>query len=107
MAAAGAPDGAYDLGGLAVTVTGGVARLDEGGAIAGSTLTQDRALRVAIERTGLAPAVAVEALTLTPARVLGIEHEFGYLKPGFAADAVLLDHDWRVTSVWGAGRKLH
>jgi N-acetylglucosamine-6-phosphate deacetylase len=51
--------------------------------------------------------VAVEALTLTPARVLGIEHEFGYLKPGFAADAVLLDHDWRVTSVWGAGRKLH
>ncbi|HXD62880.1 MAG TPA: N-acetylglucosamine-6-phosphate deacetylase [Lacisediminihabitans sp.] len=107
MAAAASSDGDYRLGSLNVTVKDGLALLSGTGTIAGSTLTQDRALRVAIERTGLAPAVAVEALTLTPARVLGIEHEFGYLKPGFAADAVLLDHDWRVTSVWGAGRKLH
>nr|BFF08856.1 N-acetylglucosamine-6-phosphate deacetylase [Microbacterium flavescens] len=45
MAAAGSADGRYELGGLAVTVDDGVARLDEGGAIAGSTLTQDEALR--------------------------------------------------------------
>ena len=45
MAAAGAGDGRYDLGSLAVEVVDGVARLAGGGAIAGSTLTQDAALR--------------------------------------------------------------
>ncbi|WP_127820228.1 N-acetylglucosamine-6-phosphate deacetylase, partial [Microbacterium sp. CPCC 204701] len=45
MAAAGSADGRYELGGLAVTVSDGVARLDDGGSIAGSTLTQDAAVR--------------------------------------------------------------
>jgi N-acetylglucosamine-6-phosphate deacetylase len=106
MAAAGASDGNYRLGSLNVTVKDGLAVLSGTDTIAGSTLTQDRALRIGIERAHLTPAQTVEALTLTPARVLGMEHEFGYLKPGYVADAVLLDHEWQVTSVWGAGRKL-
>ena len=48
MAAAGAADGSYLLGSLRVVVEGGVARLLEGGSIAGSTLTQDAALRRAV-----------------------------------------------------------
>lgn len=107
MAAAASSDGNYRLGSLNVTVKDGLAVLSGTDTIAGSTLTQDRALRVGIERSKLTPTRAVEALTLTPARVLGLEHEFGYLKPGYVADAVLLDHEWRVTSVWGAGRRLH
>jgi N-acetylglucosamine-6-phosphate deacetylase len=106
MAAAGSSDGDYRLGSLNVTVKDGLAVLSGTSTIAGSTLTQDRALRIAIERARITPAQAVEALTLTPARVLGLEKQFGYLRPGYAADAVLLDHEWRVTSVWGAGRKL-
>jgi len=106
MAAAASSDGDYRLGSLNVTVRDGLAVLSGTETIAGSTLTQDRALRIAIEKVKLAPAEAVEALTLTPAHVLGLEHEFGYLKPGYAADAVLLDHEWQVVSVWGAGRKL-
>jgi N-acetylglucosamine-6-phosphate deacetylase len=54
--------------------------------------------------TRIAPHRAVEALTLVPARVLGREHELGLLSPGYAADAVLLDSDWQVHRVWGAGR---
>jgi N-acetylglucosamine-6-phosphate deacetylase len=107
MAAAASSDGDYRLGSLNVTVRGGLAVLSGTETIAGSTLTQDRALRIAIEQVKLAPAEAVEALTLTPARVLGLEKQFGYLKPGYVADAVMLDHEWRVVSVWGAGRKLH
>ena len=107
MAAAASSDGDYRLGSLNVTVKDGLALLSGTSTIAGSTLTQDRALRIGIEKAKLTPAHAVEALTLTPARVLGIEHEFGYLKPGYVADAVLLDHEWQVASVWGAGRKLH
>jgi N-acetylglucosamine-6-phosphate deacetylase len=60
MAAAGAADGHYELGGLAVTVTDGTARLDDGGAIAGSTLTQDAALRLAVGH-GIALTSAVDA----------------------------------------------
>lgn len=106
MAAAGSSDGDYRLGSLNVTVKDGLAVLSGTSTIAGSTLTQDTALRIAVEHSRVAPAKAVEALTLTPARVLGLEKRFGYLRPGYAADAVLLDHEWRVSAVWGAGRKL-
>ncbi|WP_349897817.1 N-acetylglucosamine-6-phosphate deacetylase [Parafrigoribacterium soli] len=106
MAAAASSDGDYRLGSLNVTVKDGLALLSGTDTIAGSTLTQDAALRCAIERARVTPAHAVEALTLTPARVLGIEHEFGYLKQGYAADAVLLGHEWQVSSVWAAGRQL-
>ena len=34
------------------------------------------------------------------ARALNLHHRHGLLAAGFAADAVLLDHDWRVTEVW-------
>ena len=106
MAAAGSHDGDYTLGSLTVTVHEGIARLRGTPTIAGSTLTQDQALRVAVTRSGIAPSIAVEALTLTPARALNLHHRHGLLAAGFAADAVLLDHDWRVTEVWADGRRL-
>lgn len=103
MAAAGATDGDYQLGSLAVTVAGGKAVLRGTDTIAGSTLTLDRALRLAISDVGLSPREAVEAVTLTPAKALGLESRLGLLAPGYAADAVLLDHAWQVTGVWGNG----
>lgn len=106
MAAAGSTDGDYRLGSLNVTVTDGLAVLSGTSSIAGSTLTQDAALRLAVTRAHLDPKSAVEALTATPARALGREHELGRLRAGFAADAVLLDHDWHVRRVWAAGALL-
>jgi N-acetylglucosamine-6-phosphate deacetylase len=55
---------------------------------------------------GLDPVAAVAALTHTPARVLGEDHRFGRLHPGYAADAVLLDHTWHVRTVVADGRVL-
>ena len=55
MTAAAGQDGDYKLGDLAVKVVNGVARLVEGGAIAGSTLTMDRAVAFAIEQVGMDP----------------------------------------------------
>ncbi|WP_025156698.1 N-acetylglucosamine-6-phosphate deacetylase [Leifsonia aquatica] len=104
MAAAGASDGDYRLGGLNVTVKEGLAVLSGTSTIAGSTLTQDAALRVAVGPVGLDPVPAVAALTLTPARLLGEDHRLGRLRPGYAADAVLLDHEWQVRSVVADGR---
>ncbi|MGF3056948.1 N-acetylglucosamine-6-phosphate deacetylase [Microbacterium sp. YY-01] len=99
MAAAGAADGNYVLGELAVTVRDGVARVDETGAIAGSTLTQDVALAQTVA-AGVDVAEAVRALTETPARVLGYDDRLGSLQPGYVADAVLLDSALSPTHVW-------
>lgn len=106
MAAAGSTDGDYQLGSLAVTVANGKAVLRGTDTIAGSTLTLDHALRLAMTSVGLSPREAVEAVTLTPARALGLERRHGLLAEGFAADAVLLDHDWAVSEVWAAGEKI-
>jgi len=73
MAAAGASDGDYRIGELAVTVDHGVAVLSGTSTIAGSTLTQDAALRLAVTAAGLSPVDAVAALTLVPAHVLGLD----------------------------------
>jgi N-acetylglucosamine-6-phosphate deacetylase len=106
MAAAGSEDGDYTLGTLNVAVRDGLAMLRGTTTIAGSTLTQDRALRIAMRDARISPAAAVEALTLTPARTLGLGHRHGLLSPGFVADAVLLDHEWHVAGVWANGRRV-
>jgi len=99
MAAAGSADGHYDLGAVKVTVTDGVARADDTGSIAGSTLTQDVALRRAIQ-AGVPLGEAVRALTSTPAGAVGFGDQLGMLQPGRIADAVLLDADLTVRAVW-------
>lgn len=106
MAAAGAADGDYRLGSLEVTVRDGTALLTGTDTIAGSTLTQDVALRLAVERVGLSRRDAVTALTFTPARALGQDETLGLLAPGYAADLVIWNDDWTVRHVWGAGRRL-
>lgn len=108
MAAAGAGDGRYQLGSLSVDVTNGVARVAAraGSVIAGSTLTQDRALRIAIDRAGLSPRDAITALTLTPARTLGIDDELGRLAVGYVADVVRFTREWQVRDVWVAGARV-
>jgi N-acetylglucosamine-6-phosphate deacetylase len=103
MAAAGSADGHYDLGAVSVTVEGGIARADDTGSIAGSTLTQDVALQRAVSAGASLPA-AVQALTETPARAIGRDAEIGTLRPGHVGDAVLWDTELRVVRVWVGDR---
>ncbi|NEM92244.1 N-acetylglucosamine-6-phosphate deacetylase [Galbitalea soli] len=105
-AAAGSVDGDYSLGSVTVAVRDGVAMLRGTTTLAGSTLTQDAALRVAIREAGVSPADAIAALTTVPAGVLGLEHRYGMLAAGFAADAVILDHALTVQAVWADGRPI-
>ncbi|MGE3193101.1 MAG: N-acetylglucosamine-6-phosphate deacetylase [Microbacteriaceae bacterium] len=103
MAAAAAADGDYRLGSLNVTVRDGLAVLSGTSTIAGSTLTQDAALRNAVTLSGLSRVEAVAALTAVPARALGLGSRFGLLESGYAADVVVLDDDLHVATVWAAG----
>lgn len=106
MAGAGSADGDYPLGSLTVEVRDGQAHIAGTSTLAGSTLTQDRALRLAIERVHVAPVDAIAALTLTPARVLGLDKRHGLLAAGYVADAVQLDSRWQVEQVWANGVQL-
>ncbi|MFD0315800.1 N-acetylglucosamine-6-phosphate deacetylase [Streptomyces flavalbus] len=103
MDAAGFGDGRYMLGPLEVEVADGVARLVEGGSIAGSTLTLDRAFKRAVTVDGLTVEDAVTALSANPARLLGQSDTIGSLEPGRYADLVLLDDAFDVTGVMRRG----
>jgi N-acetylglucosamine-6-phosphate deacetylase len=135
MAAAGMPDGRYQLGSMRVTVAGGVARLQEdsvgpgradepgpartaaradaiagstatlAGAIAGSTATLSDVVRHAIA-AGLPVPDAAAAASTTPARVLGLAGRTGSLSPGLAADLVVCDDDFRPRAVMRQGQWL-
>jgi N-acetylglucosamine-6-phosphate deacetylase len=101
ISATGMPDGKFMLGGLEVTVSGGVCRNAEG-RLAGSTLTLDRALRN-IVKLGIPLADAVRMLTLNPATLLGIEFKKGALRTGADADIVLLNEGLKIERVWARG----
>jgi N-acetylglucosamine-6-phosphate deacetylase len=103
IAAAGMPDGAFELGSMAVRVSGGVARLADGDTIAGSTLTMDRALRWTVRDVGLDVAEACVAASLVPARVLGVSERVGTIEPGKDADLVVLDERLEVVAVMARG----
>ncbi|WBB64520.1 N-acetylglucosamine-6-phosphate deacetylase [Streptomyces sp. WMMC500] len=103
MGAAGMGDGRYPLGPMEVDVRDGVARLVDGGSIAGSTLTLDTAFRRAVTGDGMPVADAVEALSATPAKLLGAYDRIGSLEPGKDADLVVLDARFALVGVMRKG----
>jgi N-acetylglucosamine-6-phosphate deacetylase len=103
MDAAGFGDGSYLLGPMEVEVRDGVARLVEGGSIAGSTLTLDTAFKRAVTVDGLPVQAAVAALSTTPARLLGAGDRVGTLEPGKDADLVVLDSSFDLVGVMRKG----
>ncbi len=82
----------------------GIARLADGpdaGALAGSTLTMDAAVRHAV-RTGLPLLEVAYAASTAPARAWGLP-DVGALEAGRRADLVVLDEDLEVGRVMRAG----
>jgi len=106
MAAAGLGDGLYDLGGLAVVVKDGVARLKEGDSLAGSTLTMIDAFRFVVEKVGVSVPDASRMASGNPARQLGIFGETGSITPGKRADVLLVTPDLRLERIWIGGREV-
>ncbi|MEU9036243.1 N-acetylglucosamine-6-phosphate deacetylase [Streptomyces sp. NPDC048352] len=103
MDAAGFGDGTYHLGPLEVEVKDGVARLVEGGSIAGSTLTLDTAFKRSVTVDRLPVESVVQAISANPAKLLGLYDEVGSLEPGKYADLVVLDAAFDVKGVMRRG----
>ncbi|MCY9663573.1 N-acetylglucosamine-6-phosphate deacetylase [Paenibacillus alginolyticus] len=106
MSAAGLGDGQYELGGQAVTVQSGVARLTEGGALAGSTLTMIEALRFMVREVGVSVEDASRFASGNPARLLRLEASHGSIAQGKQADLVLVSPELELEHVWVCGKEM-
>ena len=100
VAAAGAGDGTFTLGGRPVRAEAGVVR-DAEGRLAGSALTMDAAVR-RLHALGAPLEEALAAASAVPAALAG-RPELGALAPGAPADVVVLDDRLEVVRTLVAG----
>ncbi|MGH9498153.1 MAG: N-acetylglucosamine-6-phosphate deacetylase [Terriglobales bacterium] len=99
-AATGMPDGRYRLGWFEVEVKNGVCMAD--GALAGSVLTLDRAVRNVTEFAGWGLQQALRLATLNPSRVAGLANR-GKLEAGGEADIVVLSPEGEIRTTFIRG----
>jgi N-acetylglucosamine-6-phosphate deacetylase len=100
--AAGLPDGEYELGGQAVFVHEGAARIANG-SLAGSTLMLDQAVRNTMRFSGLDFQTVIQMATRVPAEAMGIAAEHGSIKIGSRADLAFFDKEHQVIAAMLAG----
>lgn len=97
MEATGLGDGEYELGGQKVFVKGICATLSNG-TIAGSVSTLFDCLKRAVS-FGVPIGKAVKAVSMNPAKELGIFHETGSIAVGKRAELLLIDKDFNLIEV--------
>lgn len=95
MRAGNLPDGQYDLGGLAVSVTDGIARTESGG-LAGSTLRMITAVKNITEKCNLPLYLSANLASLNPAKEIGLVEKKGSLEVGKDADITAFDDEFNV-----------
>lgn len=103
--AAGLPDGNYKLGVNDVIVKDSDAKLPDG-TRAGSTLTQNVALKNLLAFTGRPLEEILSALTENPARLVGVFERKGSIADGKDADLVLLDEENNIAGVYVRGKRV-
>jgi N-acetylglucosamine-6-phosphate deacetylase len=104
--ASGLGDGDFRVGGLDVVVRNGQARLSESGALAGSVLTLNRAVKNILRWAGITVSQAINMASLNPARVLGLDDKFGSIQAGKYANLAIFDEDFNVTDTIVRGRSI-
>jgi len=105
MRATGLDNGVYDLGGQAVTVEGGVARIANG-SLAGSTLTLDTALRNTMQFCSLELQQVLPMATRVPAQAMHIYPQKGAVQVGSDADLVIFDKEYQVVKTIVGGKEI-
>ena len=106
MRACGMADGLSELGGQAVIVKNGAARLADG-TLAGSVVTLNRAMANFRKNTGAAIPEVVRMVTENQAQELGLFEKIGSLSPGAAADVTIFNDDFEVLQTFVDGREVY
>ena len=111
MRAAGMPEGESILGniqdGLKVIVEDGVAKLPDRSAFAGSVATADRLVRSMVFLADVPLIEAIQMITATPARILGVLAKKGTLVAGKDADIVLFNSNIEIQMTIIKGRIIY
>ena len=113
VSATGMPPGQYRLGGMEILVaevpaheasaTGQIACRNHEGKLAGSVLTQDRAVQNMIRLAGVTLREAVLMASYVPAQMAGVAGRKGTLRPGADADLIVLHPDGTVAGAMVGG----
>ena len=107
MRAAGQESGESILGSLSsgqkVIIEDGVAKMPDRQAFAGSVATADRLVRNMIKLAEVPLPDAIEMITVTPAKILGLSDVTGRVAPGRKADLCLFDDNINIKTVFTDG----
>jgi N-acetylglucosamine-6-phosphate deacetylase len=108
VSAAGLKDGeGYELGGLPCYLKDGQVRLSSTDDLAGSALTMDQALRNVLKFTGKSLQEILPALTINPARQIGMDARKGSIEVGKDADLLILGENYELISTFVKGREVY
>ena len=99
------PNGEYSLGGQKVIVNNDEARL-ENGALAGSVLTIDKAVRNVYKNSNLPLHEIVKMASFNGARHCKVDNHKGQIKKGYDADLLLFDDDINIKKVFILGKEI-
>ena len=102
MPAVGSAEPTFVLQGRTIRVVDGICR-DENGTLAGTALDMAAAVRNAVSLLGLDITEAARMASEYPAEFLGLGHELGRIAPGYRANLVLMDDEFRVQRTWIEG----
>ena len=100
----GLPDGEYELGGQAIFLAGGIAKLASG-TIAGSATNLYKCMCLAIQ-FGIPEEDALRAATYNPACALGLQDKIGTISSGKHADFMVCSPDYTEKTVYIGGKAI-
>ena len=106
MMACSMPDGEYSLGGQAVRVENGAARLMNG-ALAGSILTLDKAVRNVYKNSNLPLNEVIKMASYNGAKHCKVDDHKGLIKEGYDADLILFDDEINIEKVFVLGKEVY
>jgi N-acetylglucosamine-6-phosphate deacetylase len=102
MPSVGSPDKNFTLNGASITASGGRC-VTADGTLAGSDIGMIDAVRNIARFGGVDRYEALRMASAYPAAALGMDDTLGYVRPGYRADLIELDDDFKVVRSWVQG----
>jgi N-acetylglucosamine-6-phosphate deacetylase len=106
MATVGSTSESFTLYDEQITLRDGVLRNAQGN-LAGSAICLLQAVAYCHSAAGIELEECLRMASLYPATALGLDAQYGRIAPGYRADLIHFDSDFRVTDSWLAGEHLH
>ncbi|MDQ0320281.1 N-acetylglucosamine-6-phosphate deacetylase [Pararhizobium capsulatum DSM 1112] len=95
----------FELNGRAIHRSEGTLKLADG-TLAGADIDMASSVRFVHQVLGLPLEQALAMASSVPAKALGLDGQYGQLKPGFAADFAVLNAQLECTQTWVEGQEL-